>query len=103
MVSESVDFAFDDMSERIFTEAKIKAEELLPAVEAGMSQVGEDMEEGDVREIREAEDEVRRALESGEANVLKVAVQRLDKATEYMAAILVEKAMEAALMRKMDL
>jgi hypothetical protein len=30
MISESVDFAFDDMNERIWTEAKLKAEELTP-------------------------------------------------------------------------
>jgi len=102
MVSESVDYAFDDMAERIFTEARIKAEELLPAVEAGMSQVGEDMDDEDVLNIREAEAEVKSALLSGEANSLKSAVQRLDKATEHMAAVLVEKAMEAALMKKME-
>ncbi|MFD2158050.1 Hsp70 family protein [Rubritalea tangerina] len=101
MVSESVDYAFDDMSERIFTEAKLKAEELLPAVEAGMSQVGDVMAAEDVAQIREAESEVRAALEAGEANPLKAAVQKLDKATEHMAAVLVEKAMEAALMKKL--
>ena len=101
MVSESVDYAFDDMSERIFTEAKMKAEELLPAVQAGMEQVGEVMEPTDVELIRTAELDVRSALETGEANILKAAVQRLDKATEHMAAVLVEKAMEAALMKKL--
>lgn len=101
MVSESVDYAFDDMSERIFTEAKLKAEELLPAVQAGMDQVGEMMDAADVEMIRTAEADVRASLETGEANLLKAAVQRLDKATEHMAAVLVEKAMEAALMKKL--
>ena len=101
MVSESVDYAFDDMSERIFTEAKMKAEELLPAVQAGMEQVGEMMDPADVELIRTAESDVRAALDTGEANILKAAVQRLDKATEHMAAVLVEKAMEAALMKKL--
>ncbi|MEM7698617.1 MAG: Hsp70 family protein, partial [Verrucomicrobiota bacterium] len=32
MVSESIDFAFDDMRERIWTEAELKSQELLPAV-----------------------------------------------------------------------
>lgn len=101
MVSESVDYAFDDMSERVFTEAKLKAEELLPAVAAGMQQVGDMMEPADVAMIQSAEQEVRVALKSGEANQLKSAVQVLDKATEHMAAVLVEKAMEAALMKKL--
>lgn len=101
MVSESVDYAFDDMSERIFTEAKLKADELLPAVEAGMAQVGNLIDAADVTTIRKAEAEVRASIESNEANQLKAAVQKLDKATEHMAAVLVEKAMEAALMKKL--
>lgn len=102
MVSESVDYAFDDMAERVFTEARLKAEELLPAVEAGLVQVGDEMDETDLKFIRDAEAEVKKMLEQEDANALKKAVQKLDKATEHMAAILVEKAMEAALMRKLE-
>lgn len=102
MVSESVDYAFDDMSERVFTEAKLKAEELLPAVNAALSQVGDVLSSEDLAEVRTAETAVREQLESGNANALKAAVQKLDKATEHMAAILVEKAMEDALMRKLE-
>ena len=102
MVSESVDYAFDDMAERVYTEAKLKAEELLPAVKAGLEQVGDDMEEADLKAIQDAEQSVQALLKNGNANQLKAAVQTLDKATEHMAAILVEKAMEAALMRKLE-
>ena len=102
MVSESVDFAFDDMAERVFTEAKLKAEELLPAVEAAVSQVEGELSEEDLLEITKSVDEVKLAMESGEANRLKAAVQVLDKSTEQMAAILVEKAMEAALMQSLE-
>lgn len=101
MVSESVDYAFEDMAERIFTEARMKAEELLPAVEMGLAQVQDVMEPSELEEIKAAEAAVRAALENGEPNPLKAAVQRLDKATEHMAAVLVEKAMEEALMRKL--
>jgi hypothetical protein len=41
MIAESVDFAFEDMNERIWTEAKLKAEELLPAVDAALAQLGD--------------------------------------------------------------
>ena len=101
MVSESVDYAFDDMAERVFIEAKLKAEELLPAVEVGLSQVAGEMEPDDLTEIKSATEAVREALTKSDANQLKAAVQKLDKCTEHMAAILVEKAMEAALMRKL--
>jgi len=99
MVSESVEHAFSDMAERIFTEAKIKAEELLPAVEAVLTQgLAEDDERG---EIEAAAAAVRAAVESGAANPLKAAVQRLDAATEALAARLVEQAMDAALDRQL--
>ncbi len=102
MISESVDYAFDDMAERVFTEAKMKADELLPAVKSGLELISDDMDANDLIEIQEAKSDVEKALEGDNANKLKLAVQRLDKATEHMAAILVEKAMEAALMKKLE-
>jgi molecular chaperone DnaK len=97
MVSESVEHAFQDMAERIFTEAKMKAEELLPAVDAVLSQgLALDNERG---EIDAAAAAVRAALATGAANPLKSAVQRLDSATEALAARLVEQAMDEALDR----
>jgi molecular chaperone DnaK len=99
MVSESVEHAFTDMAERIFTEAKLKAEELLPAVEAVLSQGLVLEEERD--EIESATAAVQAALAAGAANPLKSAVRRLDSATEALAARLVEQAMDAALDRKL--
>jgi molecular chaperone DnaK len=100
MVSESVEHAFTDMAERIFTEAKMKADELLPAVEAVLAQ---GLAIGDERaEIESAVHAVRDALSTGAANTLKAAVQRLDAATEALAARLVEQAMDAALDRKLS-
>ena len=97
MVSESVEHAFTDMSERVFTEARLKAEELLPAVESVLSQ-GLALP-GERETIESAVSAVREALASGAANPLKAAVQRLDQATEALAARLVEQAMDEALER----
>lgn len=99
MVGESVEYAFEDMAERVFTEARLKAEELLPAVEMVLSQGLAEEEER--REIEDAAAAVRAALAGGAANPLKAAVQRLDAATEALAARLVEKAMDEALERKL--
>ncbi len=102
MVSESVEHAFEDMSERIFTEARLKAEELLPAVDMVLKQ-GTGLVSGkEAERIQEAAAGVRNAMELKEANRLKAAVQELDKATEGVAARLVERAMEEAMARKMD-
>lgn len=99
MVSESIEHAFSDMAERVFTEARLKAEELLPAVDAVLAQglVRDDERE----EIDAAAAAVRSALAGGAANPLKAAVQRLDAATEALAARLVEQAMDAALDRQL--
>ena len=99
MVSASVEFAFDDMSERIFTEAKTKAEELIPAVEMILSQGL--VEEAERTEVERSLTAVRSALSDGSANSLKAAVQELDSATEAAAARLVEKAMDEALEREL--
>ena len=101
MVGESVEYAFDDMAERIFTEAKLKAEELLPAVEQALLDAGDLVSASERTEIEQAAEAVREALATGLPNPLKAAVQRLDKATEAFAAALVERAMEDALMRRM--
>jgi len=100
MVSESVEYAFDDMSERIFTEAKLKAEELLPAVDAVLAQGGDLVSAEEAEAIRGAVSEVKEAMALGEAKSLKAAVQELDRATEGVAARLVERAMEEAMARK---
>ena len=99
MISESVEHAFKDMAERVFTEARMKAEELLPAVEAVLAQGL--AEEGERQEIETAATAVKEALAGGAANPLKAAVQRLDAATEALAARLVEQAMDAALDRRL--
>jgi molecular chaperone DnaK len=101
MVSESVEHAFEDMAERVFTEARMKAEELLPAVEMVLAQGL--AEPGEREEIEKAAADVKLALETKAATPLKAAVQRLDAATEALAARLVEKAMEEALDRRLGL
>ena len=94
MVSESIDFAFDDMNERIWTEAKLKSEELLPAVSEALSQVGHLVPAEDLAAIEVAAAGVRTALadESHDAGALKSANAALDEATQTLAAILVEAA-----------
>lgn len=99
MVSESVEHAFTDMAERIFTEAKLKAEELLPAVASILSQglaVGEER-----IQIEDAAAAVKDALVNGSANSLHAAVGKLDTATEALAARLVERALDSAVERQL--
>ncbi len=101
MVGESVEHAFDDMAERVFTEAKLKAEELLPAVEQALATSGNLVPAAERQEIESAAAAVRNALGDGLPNPLKAAVQRLDQATEALAAALVERAMAEAMDRRL--
>ena len=97
MVSDSVEFAFADMSERVWTEARLKADELLPAVDAALEVGAQWLSEEERERILRAATRVREVMPSKQANALKVAVQELDKATESLAAKIVEQAMEQAL------
>lgn len=101
MVGDSVEFAFEDMSERIFTDAKMKADELLPAVEMVLEQGL--VEEEERKEIEEAVSAVKSAITLGNANALKAGVRKLDEATEAAAARLLERAMEESLNKEMGI
>lgn len=93
MVTESVDHAFEDMNERIWTEARMKSDELLPAVDSALQIAGDALEEADRSAIEEKITAVRSALESKSVGTLKQANKDLDAATERLAAILVERAL----------
>lgn len=95
MVSESVEHAFEDMNARVFEEARLKAEELLPAVDLAVAQAGEFLNDAELAKIREAQGAVQAALETGQAGQLKGAVEKLDAETEVLAAELIEKATKA--------
>ncbi|MEM1295354.1 MAG: Hsp70 family protein [Verrucomicrobiota bacterium] len=104
MISESVDFAFDDMNERIWTEAKLKSEELLPAVDMALAKIGGELTDGEKSVVLDAAAEVKSALETEphDVNRLKAANQELDNATEHLAALLVEAAMAKALEKQLE-
>jgi molecular chaperone DnaK len=104
MISESVDFAFEDMNERIWTEARLKSEELLSAVDEALAQCSDLVAESDKKTILDAASEVRRVMgaEPHDAKALKLVNQRLDDATQSLAVMLIERAMEEALERKLS-
>ncbi|MBL9151315.1 MAG: Hsp70 family protein [Verrucomicrobiales bacterium] len=99
MIAESVDHAFADMNERVWTEARLKSEELLPAVELALAQAGDALTPEEMAAIKSAATAVRELLADPglPAQRLRMANQSLDDATETLAAILVERALERAL------
>jgi molecular chaperone DnaK len=100
MIASSVEHAFDDMSERVFTEARLKAEEMLPAVRAALEQLGEAVDAGTRDTIARLMREVEAALESRETQRLRKANAALDAGTQEIATLLIERAMEDSLRRK---
>jgi molecular chaperone DnaK len=95
MISESLEHAFDDMSERVWTEAKLKAEEMLSAVEAAFAQMGDEIEQAEREKIECGAARVREALATHDVRKLQSANLALDEATQGLAAAIVEKAMRS--------
>jgi molecular chaperone DnaK len=100
MIAESVDYAFDDISERIFTEAKLKSEEMLPAVRNALTLVGDKIDESERRHIEELMGRVMETMAADNAQQLKLANAALDEATQNLATILIENAIESAMRKK---
>jgi molecular chaperone DnaK len=100
MLAESLEHAFDDMNERIRTEARFKANEMLGAVASAFEQLGSEISSEERQEIERCAGDVRQALQSGETARLKKTNEALDAATQSLAARVVEKLMEEASARR---
>lgn len=92
MISESVDHAFEDMHARILSEEKLKADELLAAVGQALALADEHglLEAGERSALEAATEDLRGAAERGDVATLKGANERLDRATQALAAKIVE-------------
>ena len=96
MLEDSLEHAFEDVNARVFTEAKLKAEELLPAVRAALEKSGALLSPDEKADIAAHQQEVERTLAVGAAQPLKAAIAALDQATQRLAALLIEQAMHNA-------
>jgi molecular chaperone DnaK len=100
MIAESLDHAFDDMAERLLTEAVLKSNELLPAVRSALTLVGDQIEPDGQRKIKALVSEVEAALKSHDPHRLKKANAELDDGTQHLATLLIDRAMAEAAKRK---
>ena len=94
MLEDSLEHAFEDMNDRAFTEAKLKAGEMLPAVRIALEQIGGALSPEERQAIAARVSEVESAIATGAAQPLKKAVAALDEATQRLAALLVERAVQ---------
>jgi len=100
MIAESLDHAFDDMSERIWTETSIKSNELLPAVKSALTLVGDQLTAENKQEIEALVSAVSEALASRDIHRLKAANSALDQGTQHLATLLIDRAMAEAEKRR---
>jgi molecular chaperone DnaK len=90
MLSESLEHAFEDMNERAFAEACLKADEMLPAVETALERLGDEVTEEQRQEILILVAQIHEARAAHSLERLRKALSELDKVTEPLAAQLVE-------------
>ena len=95
MIAESVDHAFADMNERMWTEAKMKSDELVPAVEKALELAGDLIDDKERDDIESKLRAVGDALMGGSLDVLKKANKALDLATEHLASRLLEEMLDS--------
>jgi molecular chaperone DnaK len=96
MLADSLERAFEDMSERAWMEAKLKSEEMLAAVDGALALAGGGITEREREAIKQATREVREAMTSQNLQPLQRANSALDAATQGLAAVVLQKAVTTA-------
>jgi molecular chaperone DnaK len=102
MIGDSLEHAFEDMSERIWTETRLKAEEMLAAVEQALPLAGDRLAVEERDRIEKIANDVRAAMQTRETTRLKTANDALDDATQELAALIVEQAMAGSAAKTND-
>ena len=97
MLSDSLDHAFEDMDERAFAEACLKADEMLPAVETALQRLGGEVAPEERKTIAGLVRQILVAKETRSLSNLRTALNELDRITEPLAARLVEAIMQGRL------
>ncbi|MGN6387467.1 MAG: Hsp70 family protein [Verrucomicrobiota bacterium] len=106
MVEESVEHAFDDLAARRWVEARLKAEQIVEATRKGLARSGDELDPAEKQGIEDALIEIEQILakvdesETGDLKVLQAAHSRLDTATQPLATLMMDKAMEAMLRKR---
>ncbi len=93
MIGDSVEHAFEDMSERIFRETRLKADEMLPAVRIALERMQTEIPAGERVRIQELVREAGAAIAARDTQKLKRLLQSLDDATQTLATLLIDAAM----------
>ena len=90
MLADSLEHAFEDMNERAFAEACLKADEMLPAVQTALERLGDEVTAEQRQEILTLVAQIHEARAAHSLEKLRKILTELDKVTEPLAAQLVE-------------
>jgi molecular chaperone DnaK len=95
MLAASVDYAIEDMQERIWNEEKLKAVELIDAIEQALTQVPEKTQLQVLAKTQHLTEQAAQLLNQGAHATakLKSINQQLDQETQELAVILLEQAL----------
>jgi len=82
------------MDGRVFTEAKMKADELLTSLDEALTLCGDQLEQEEQEQISAAKQAVLDAIEANNGAQLKAATELLDDATELLASLIMQSLLE---------
>ena len=107
MVEESVEHAFEDLQARQWIEAKLRGNETLAAARAGLADCAGELAAGCKEQIESAMRAVEEVLageneaaQTGDVSRLKSTLAALDEASNPLAELLMDKAMDALLRKR---
>ncbi|MEM9444160.1 MAG: Hsp70 family protein [Verrucomicrobiota bacterium] len=100
MVSESVDYAFEDMNERRWIETNMKAERQMKAAMTALKMLKGEVEETCAKELELILGQLKQAQKEKNLTKLKQQLRELDEKTRPLAEKLMDRALEAALTKK---
>ena len=102
MVEESVEHAFDDLRARQWVEAKLQAGQTIAATQKALAECKDELDAATLQRIASRLRILEGLIgeENGNPQELKKAHAELDEATQPLADLLMDRAMEAVLKRK---
>jgi molecular chaperone DnaK len=107
MVEESVEHAFEDLDSRRWIENKLRGEETLRLARKGLADCRDEFPAEEARSVEAAIAALQQALatedpekQTGDLRLLQAAIGELDRATQPLADLLMEKAMDALLQKR---
>lgn len=95
MLADSLSHAFEDVSQRRWVEAELKAKEMLEATEKALSLLQNRLAPEEIQTIKQLAQLVMEALKSKELERLKKANQALDEGTQMLAEKMLDFAAES--------